>query len=93
MTIGIRVNILVGSKNQKSPTPIVKNKGNISVTSVISHPKPSLRAQANIITVRTPRSPILKNRYCSGNNWIPTNPKDKIKEVTIKRSLLLINLV
>jgi hypothetical protein len=41
ITVGILVNILLGSKNQKIPTPRVKSIGNIIENKVAFLPKPS----------------------------------------------------
>ena len=68
MSIGILAKILLGNKNQKSPTPRVKKVGKINDKSVKFFPNPSLRDQVKSTSVRKDKEPILINLYDSSNS-------------------------
>lgn len=83
--MGILVSGLVGSRNQKKPTPSVKIKGKVNVIRVILNPKPSFNDQKNSRSVNNPSKPMLMILYCSGKNCMPTKPRERVIEVAIKR--------
>ena len=85
-TLAIRV---VGSKNQKKPTLIVNVVGKIKVSNVAFFPKPSHKDQTNNTAVKNPSEAIEKNLNCIGKNCMPTNPEERMMEVTTNLFLLL----
>ena len=65
MTAGSLAKILAGRRNQKSPTPMVKNVGKIKDRRVRFFLKPSFKDQLKRIRVNNPNPPIVKslNRF------------------------------
>lgn len=68
MTIGILAYILVGNKNQKKPTQIVKYTGSTKARSVIFLPKASLNDQTKSSRVNNPSPAMLSILNLSSTN-------------------------
>lgn len=87
--MGSLAKIFDGSKNQKTPTPPVKNAGRIKVRRVEFFPNPSRSDQKKRIEVIIPRAKIAYILNGLSKNCMPTKPKERINE-EVKNFLRLV---
>jgi len=80
-----------GKRNQKTPTPPVKNAGRISVRRVEFLPIPSQSDHKKRIEVTRLNTKIASILYGLSKNWIPTKPKERTNEA-IKNFLRLVTV-
>ncbi len=89
--IGSLAQIVVGSKNQNSPTPSVNIIGKMRVKSVAFFPRPSFKDHTNNRSVASVKR-IIGIKLCSKFEYTTnTKPKDNKSEVATKRCRLLMH--
>ena len=87
--MGSLANTLDGKRNQKMPTPAVKNAGRTRVRRVEFLPNPSHKDHKKRIEVIRLNTKIAYILYRLSKNCMPTKPKERIKEA-IKNFLRLV---